>query len=247
MLVAARNGAWAKSGGVVPTARDYVQSGLVAMWDGIENAGWGKHDASSTVWKDLSGNGYDLTLSKGTFTENGLMWNIVGSSEEAAFGDFDVPVTNTNMTIEAVHRFDKYETAGGGYRKLITLNREHPWASVFIYGKKNFITRGTSYYGIEPDGNLDIAFSIVLPDNVDANQWTSFKKGYLNGASAAAVGTGDFSRRPAVSRVCVGNLNSGAINAYNYITRCVRVYDHQLTDTEIAENYAIDKARFNLP
>ena len=246
MIIGARTAAWAKSGGVAPTARDYVQDGLVAMWDGIENAGWGKHDESSTVWKDLSGNGYDLTLSKGTFTENGLMWNIVGSSEEAAFGDFDVPVTNTNMTIEAVHHFDKYATSGGGYRKLITLNREHPWASVFIYHIENFITRGKSYYGIKPDGNLDIAFSIVLPDNVDANQWTSFKKGYLNGASAAAVGTGNYTS-PVVSRVCVGQFQTGNIDSSNYITRCVRVYDHQLTDTEIAANYAIDKTRFNLP
>ena len=246
MGLATRTGAWAKAGGGVPTAKDYVKDGLIAMWDGIENAGWGVHDPNATTWKDLSGNGYDLTLSKGTFTENGLMWNIVGSSEEAAFGDFDVPVTNTNMTIEAVHRFDKYETSGGGYRKLITLNREHPWASVFIYGIENFITRGKSYYGIKPDGNLNIAFSIVLPDNVDANQWTSFKKGYLNGASTDAVGTGNYGA-PVVSRVCVGNLDSANIKSNNYITRCVRVYDHQLTDAEIAANYAIDKARFNLP
>lgn len=35
------------------TAKDYVQDGLVAMWDGIENAGWGVHDSNATVWKDL--------------------------------------------------------------------------------------------------------------------------------------------------------------------------------------------------
>lgn len=38
MDIAARTRAWAKSG---YTAKDYVQDGLVAMWDGIENAGWG--------------------------------------------------------------------------------------------------------------------------------------------------------------------------------------------------------------
>ena len=37
------------------TARDYVQNGLVAMWDGIENAGAGTHDAGATVWKDIVG------------------------------------------------------------------------------------------------------------------------------------------------------------------------------------------------
>ena len=61
MMLGARTGAWSKSGGGVPTTRDYVQDGLIAMWDGIENAGLGVHDPSATVWKDLSGNGYDLS------------------------------------------------------------------------------------------------------------------------------------------------------------------------------------------
>lgn len=38
------------------TAKDYVQDGLVAMWDGIENAGLWTHDANATVWKDLCQN-----------------------------------------------------------------------------------------------------------------------------------------------------------------------------------------------
>ena len=49
------------------TARDYVQDGLVAMWDGIENAGWGEHDATATTWKDLVGN-MDCSTSSGIAT-----------------------------------------------------------------------------------------------------------------------------------------------------------------------------------
>ena len=59
MMEAVRNGAWAKSG---YTAKDYVQDGLIAMWDGIENAGWGVHDPNATVWKDLIGSGYDFQI-----------------------------------------------------------------------------------------------------------------------------------------------------------------------------------------
>ena len=39
---------------------DYVQDGLVALYDGIDNAGPGLHDPNATTWKDLSTNGYDL-------------------------------------------------------------------------------------------------------------------------------------------------------------------------------------------
>ena len=41
MKLAMKNGEWAKPG---YTAKDYAQNGLLAMWDGIENAGWGVHD-----------------------------------------------------------------------------------------------------------------------------------------------------------------------------------------------------------
>ena len=67
MMLGARTGAWAKSGGGVPTAKDYVQDGLVAMWDGIENAGWGVHDLSATTWVNLAGGSIeDISL----YTQN---------------------------------------------------------------------------------------------------------------------------------------------------------------------------------
>ena len=44
MLIAARESFAAAAR--KPTARDYVQDELVAMWDGKENAGWGQHNAS---------------------------------------------------------------------------------------------------------------------------------------------------------------------------------------------------------
>ena len=50
-----------RGGAKLPTARDYVQDGLIAMWDGIENAGWGQHEDSPIVWKDLTNSGYDFT------------------------------------------------------------------------------------------------------------------------------------------------------------------------------------------
>ena len=59
MMIGARTAAWAKSGGWV---NPYVPDGLVAMWDGEWNAGGGVHDPNATVWKDLSGNGYDMNV-----------------------------------------------------------------------------------------------------------------------------------------------------------------------------------------
>ena len=37
------------------TAARYVQNGLVACWDGYENAGAGQHNPSTTTWVDIVG------------------------------------------------------------------------------------------------------------------------------------------------------------------------------------------------
>ena len=49
-----------------PTASNYVRDGLIAMWDGIENVGFGVHDESATSWKDLAGD-RDATLIGGAW------------------------------------------------------------------------------------------------------------------------------------------------------------------------------------
>ena len=58
MLIAHRNGMMVSSGWQNP----YITDGLVAMWDGEWNAGWGVHDAAATTWKDLVGT-RDATMS----------------------------------------------------------------------------------------------------------------------------------------------------------------------------------------
>ena len=57
------------------SAKSYVQDGLVAMWDGIENAGWGTHDANATTWVDLTGNGHDAALS-GKYSWSNMSWDV---------------------------------------------------------------------------------------------------------------------------------------------------------------------------
>lgn len=43
------------------TARSYIQDGLRANWDAIENAGYGLHDDTTNMWTDLKGY-CDLTI-----------------------------------------------------------------------------------------------------------------------------------------------------------------------------------------
>ena len=43
------------------TSASYVQDGLIAQWDAIDNEGTGTHNPAATVWKDLAGP-TDLTI-----------------------------------------------------------------------------------------------------------------------------------------------------------------------------------------
>lgn len=56
------------------SAKSYVQNGLDAMWDGIENIGWSMHDENSQEWVDLVGGSPSLMLNAQThFSKNALV------------------------------------------------------------------------------------------------------------------------------------------------------------------------------
>ena len=78
------------------TSASYVQDGLVAQWDGIDNAGMGTHNPNATVWKDLAGN-LDMTLTENGSWTNG---NALAVNGAAAVG---TTKTSSYKTIEVVY------------------------------------------------------------------------------------------------------------------------------------------------
>lgn len=56
------------------TSQDYIQNGLVAMWDGIENEGVVIHNDATTIWKDLV-DGRDIALKGAVVGEDSISWN----------------------------------------------------------------------------------------------------------------------------------------------------------------------------
>ena len=53
------------------TSASYVQDGLIAQWDAIDNEGTGTHNPNATVWKDLVGHN-DLTLTNSAAWRRGI-------------------------------------------------------------------------------------------------------------------------------------------------------------------------------
>ena len=236
MIIGARMAAWAKIGGGVLTAKDYVQDGLIAMWDGIENAGWGKHDASATVWKDLVG-GLDITLpSSAQIKDNHLLLEAEGASstnkliidttkdytvdvlfvygdegEDATYGQWQVGML---AGISFANMFFRYDVYWSGSR---IFNTPATW-NLGLYAPSNCRIPGATFRINQSRGKFDIYYNGVLyHQDID----TGTKK------TAAQV-----------------KLVPSHVHQYTY---AMRVYSRALTTEEIAANYAIDKARFNLP
>ena len=78
-------------------ASAYIQDGLIAQWDGIDNAGTGVHDPESTVWKDLKGS-LDMTLTANGSWGSGAYLNVSGCSAKGT------SATPSYKTIEIYYR-----------------------------------------------------------------------------------------------------------------------------------------------
>ena len=60
----------------IPTAADYIQDGIVCMYDGIENAGWGIHGQNETKWLDLISGSYADLNGKGAFEDKEFVFSL---------------------------------------------------------------------------------------------------------------------------------------------------------------------------
>ena len=219
-----------KVNGIIP-ASSYIQDGLIAMYDGIENAGAGQHSNSATTWKDLSGNGWDLTLG-GNNTAN--KWetdhfNFVSFSNTIG-QRFTLDATNMGSikTLEfcmenageavLLHYRDDFgfvvDGRNGGYAYKWLNNSST--ARAFPFGKNS--------------GSIDIDNNIMYRNNVLCSAQS-------NGRTTVSTN----------SELIIGcKLYNGYRGHTSFKLFNLRFYNRILTDEERALNYAIDQLRFNL-
>ena len=210
----------------------YVQNGLIAQWDGIDNQGTGTHDPTATTWKDLKGS-LDMALTdKGSWTADGNALYVAGGGAGAQ----GASATPAYKTIEIVYKM----TEAGG---RILFNSGINTRFVVFDGD------GTRLYF---DGSTDTSRINCLYDADTVRFAASTYDGstvsniYFNGEVQNVVdhkntwGTGD-------GKVAVGDRTLSKAYPWTGEVYAIRLYDRVLTDEEIASNCAIDKARFLPP
>lgn len=235
MLIGLRNGLMA---GKRLSAKSYVQDGLVAMWDGIENAGWGVHDPNATTWKNLAG---ENDLTKYSYASWGTDALVCDGSGVGASGLFAFDLSSMSMTCCVS---DLQDTTG--VRNFIctpssaTVNSG--CCGVQVNGNTAYMT---AYFGILKSSKMSItmrgnnmaAFTTGNPSSVIVNGNNLSRLSYQsvnNSGRYCSIGA----RR---------NSNGGFAYPCGGKVHNLRIYSRILTAEEIAANYAVDATRFNLP
>jgi hypothetical protein len=207
------------------TAKDYVQDGLVAMWDGIENAGWGVHDESFG----------------GSINLVSMVDKLVGTSTAENI----IKVTkNFTMTLP-----DEFSMATIQFCRPTT----EPFGSAFLFYKGSANASGERF-GLLGTSNSYGNFGIRYWNGEACSSGYRIAK---SGASCVVYTVGDGRsriRRLDTSENYVLSSVDVAADLFNIFYSAsgsvfyhnIRLYNRVLTDEEIAHNYEIDKARFDI-
>lgn len=232
----------------------YLVNGLVSMWDGEWNAGVRMHNANASTWKDLFG-GYDLTLGSTSTLKWGENYLSTDGDYCAYNMNFPHSLMGSEWTCECVYRLKQ---GGSNYKALFGARAGGGLAA---YGLNYYSPNYTGGWnmGIGQDrGDIAISANPSLSDltsqdkinylvlSCHSNKISAGANGpftvTVNGASVATTGRGFAIGRGYGS--FSGRASSRCLKADVYT---MRIYSRKLIDAEVAANYAVDKARFNLP
>ena len=227
-------------------ASAYVQDGLIAQWDGIENAG---RSAGKVV--DLVG-GYEIVLGSGESAASDSFFLNAQHSVNGAFA----AKSSTNplhMTIEvrgkpsAMTGGSEMPVVEAAGRNAISFDKRQGMAGMSLYCKQSESSGSVNryYYSItsHPLKTWDaICASGAKPFSyaVAFGCSTAAPRAYIDGSAASVPDSPFWNGNSLASADEIKVGNSQAPTTYN----AVRIYNRELSEDEILFNAAIDRIRF---
>ena len=244
-LLAVVAAAFAVSAHATPyTSASYVQrEHLIAQWDAIDNVNTGTHDPNATVWKNLasSGSTYDMALTNSACWKNGDRLVVNGCS---AVGKNILP---GYRTIELVFRMTSntgrilFTSGNETTRQLVVFDHSGTVSKGYFSGQKNAEGKSATHPCVSWHAEGDALRSLRSMTGVFTN---------VNTIAASVYGDGVVRPNETVvndfwpDRVAmIGDRVGNAYQWYGELST-IRLYDCELTAEEIAQNHAIDVARF---
>ena len=202
----------------------YVADGLIAMWDGEWNSGFGIHDPEAIVWKDLVGE-HDLAI-HGTVFQN-FIRNTTTSVAEAA------QTIEGIKTIEVCYCFS--DTQNSAYGLLFysgVINTTRLGLVLYLDGYQTF----SNVYWQYPNARDSVLATVTATMDgcfVDGLPLSPISRSTDQWNNGSYVGIG-------------GRAWQNTWKTYGD-WYCIRIYDRILSKDEIEFNSAVDKERFGMP
>lgn len=262
--IGAKNIAYVEDSGGGISAKDYVQDGLVALYDGIENIGWGKHDYNTLVWKDLIGNN-DITYSASSLTslrywlDNGFYQFNSGTFYWQATPSYEMSTILKNglqFTVEVVAMVNEIPSSSNSCLINIADGMQSSGLQL-SYNGQHFMAAcldawgGTTPIGVSDEvwGYMSMPFHCgVSMNGANENGYMFFKT--LNGdieVSSSSIIQNKL--KIDLTKMIIGGYAWSSIASRNHrgVLYCIRIYNRALSTEELDYNHQIDEARFNLP
>jgi len=227
----------------------YVTDGLVAMWDGQWNSGGGVHDANATIWKDLVGVN-DLTVDSNVVWQDRCSfqdaWQMTAKRENASVDWAFAEVVCDWSLLAGQSRTSALFSAG------LPVGSDMPniygnWAAWYNSGRTKYfcrflaIGRPTKYAEIEsPVADASALIGTLAFDKASQIVWRNTQQLAMQDQNVGYLYNN-------VNNIFIGSNQFDNERAFKGKFYCIRLYSSVLTQAQIAANYAIDKARFDLP
>lgn len=214
----------------------YVKDGLVVWLDGMWNAGVGIHDPAATTWRNLV-DGAPFALS-GRYAVNAD--NVYFNKESGArsgIADGSISLPSGERTIEACISKSESAKPSVSNSEWLTSPNTVPTA-YFVDGMMSAyspsydaLRKSRSFSGRA--GTASWRFTAAGVETYDGGTYAQAASGTAYPLNAYS-GPMTVANRPGNDRPFIGKLH------------CLRIYSRALTAEEIAQNYAVDKERFQL-
>ncbi|MBR1587523.1 MAG: hypothetical protein IJ658_04270, partial [Kiritimatiellae bacterium] len=239
-------------------AFSYIQKGLAACYDGVENAGAGMHDPNATTWADLTGHGHDGTMGSGVvWTDRG--WQTGTSTRPVVIGPSLAAVTGSEtFTLEfaglrsstargvlfgqyaADYGVNMEYSANGTGATANSLRLHFLWGLV-VNDKRTTLNQYTTY-GSLAYANGDSATVALTTAPAERGLWKNGVFGTFSDTSQSALEI--VNRSTTCPSAIGGDFRTGGQVPFIGTCHAFRVYDRVLTPDELAINAAVDAVRF---
>ena len=228
------------------TTADYVQDGLIAMWDGHENDGAGGHAKTLTEWKDTSGTySFVFCANSGILAEDGALVfpgtqtgyaKLSAADTDATFelakdGTVEIVILSDPTTVQNVALQSSAQSgiafgalargSAGANASLVTYTCSNSTSKP--YWPHNWSAAITTY---------STTYSSAVPQSMSAN------------AEPLTASGNDYFGTPGDETFLGHRKNLSNGQAFKGRIYAIRLYSAQLTAEQIAANHAVDVARF---